>query len=126
MGQTIEVEPVTRPLPTNNPQHMRSSAVHDPAAEVIAAFQAELDDARAKVTRFGELDADEVLAMISGIAGRVAEIRAQLWRINTQSCTALRTREVDPLREDLDLQFKLTSRRIALMEWELRMSGGGI
>jgi hypothetical protein len=69
-------------------------------------------------------DPSDVLARISGIAGRLAEIRAQLYRLNTQRCTALRTREVDPLREDLDLQFRIHSRRIALLEWELKLSGG--
>lgn len=89
-------------------------------------YEAELDDMRAKVSRFPDEDPADVLATISGIAGRLAEIRAQLYRDNSQRCTQLRTREVDPLRDDLELQFKVWSRKIALMEWELRLSGGGI
>jgi hypothetical protein len=53
-------------------------------------------------------------------------MRAQLQRSNTQRSTALRSREVDPLRDELDLQFKIHSRRIALMEWEARLAGGAI
>lgn len=93
---------------------------------LIETFEAELDEMRAKVSRFPDEDPADVLATISGIAGRLAEIRAQLHRDNSQRCSQLRTREVDPLRDDLDLQFKIWSRKIALMEWELRMSGGGI
>lgn len=96
---------------------------HHAAAET---FEAELDDMRGQVTHFGDMDPADVLAAISGIAGRLAEIRSHLYRDNSQRCSQLRTREVDPLRDDLDLQFKIWSRKIALMEWELRMSGGGI
>ena len=80
---------------------------------------------RARLTDLPNQDPSDVLATLSAIAGRVAEMRAQLYRSNSPRCTALRTREVDPLREDLDLQFRIHSRRIALLEWELKMSTGG-
>jgi hypothetical protein len=96
------------------------------AAGFYSQTEVELDDMRAQVRGFPDQDPSDVLMAISGIAGRLAEIRAWLYRDNSQRCTQIRTREVDPLREDLDLQFKLFSRRIALLEWELRMSGGGV
>jgi hypothetical protein len=96
------------------------------AAGLYAQVETELDEMRARVRSFPDQDPSDVLMVISGVAGRLAEIRAWLYRDNSQRCTQLRTREVDPLREDLELQFKLFSRRIALMEWELKMSGGGI
>lgn len=91
----------------------------------IVAYKAELDQFRAWVVGFAELDPSEILGRISGIAGRVAEIRAELLRVNTPRYARLRTTEVDPLRDDLDFQFKLISRRIAVLEWEWRVSGGG-
>lgn len=112
MGQTFELQTVN-----GSPRTRPRSAAN--------TYETELDDMRARVTQFPDQDPAEVLMVISGIAGRLAEIRAQLYRDNSQRCTQLRTREVDPLRDDLELQFKLHSRRIAMLEWELKLSGGG-
>lgn len=114
MGQTFELED-HRP---------RLSDRAD--SELVAAYMDELDQMRSTVTNFANSDPADVLTAISGISGRLAEIRAMLQRSSSQRATALRTKEVDPLREELDLQFRVWSRKIALMEWELRMSGGGI
>lgn len=115
MGQTFELRSPAR-IPAVNGTRPHS---------LVGGFETELDDMRARVARFVDDDPADVLATISGLAGRLAEIRAQLYRDNSQRCSQLRTREVDPLRDDLDLQFKIHSRRIALMEWELRLAGGG-
>jgi hypothetical protein len=93
---------------------------------MVAAYMAELDAMRADITDFPNHDPSDILARIAGIAGRLSEIRASLYRSNSQRCTALRTREVDPLREDLDLQFRVWSRKIALLEFDLKMSSGGV
>lgn len=95
-----------------------------PANALYSTVEAELDDMRAQVRRFPDEDPADVLMAISGLSGRLAEIRAWLYRDNSQRCTQIRTREVDPLREDLELQFKIFSRRIAVMEWELKLAGG--
>lgn len=85
---------------------------------------AELDGMRSVVVDYVNRDPSDVLLSISGLSGRLTEIRADLQRSSSQMCTALRTREVDPLREELELQFRVWSRRIALLEWELKLSGG--
>lgn len=95
-------------------------------ALLVDSLAGELDAMRATVCTYPDLDPADVLLSISGLAGRLAEVRVQLLRAGTQRCTALRTREVDPLREDLDLQFKLHSRRISMMEFELKMTGGAV
>lgn len=115
MGQTFELQaPETR--------------INGQPAETVllTTYMPELDQMRDTVIAFRDMDPADVLTEISGISGRLAEMRANLQRNNSQRCTALRTREVDPLRDELDLQFRVWSRKIALMEWELRMSGGGI
>lgn len=122
MGHTFTVQEAT---PTGPDRFTRPERVQQ-ASGFYTQVESELDDMRKQVREFPNLDPSDVLMVISGVAGRLAEIRAWLYRDNSQRCTQIRTREVDPLREDLDLQFKLHSRRIALMEWELRMSGGGI
>ena len=121
MGQTFTVQ--------ESRESRRNGYVKPDRLQNAAGFyvqvETELDEMRGQVREFPDQDPSDVLMSISGIAGRLAEIRAWLYRDNSQRCTQIRTREVDPLREDLDLQFKLFSRRIALMEWELRLSGGG-
>lgn len=131
MGQTFEVEPVygsrvgsvTSANGAPVPPRPAESSDGDERA-LIAGYLDELDDMRARVSDFPNQDPSDVLATIAGVAGRLSEIRARLYRSNSPRCSALRTREVDPLREDLELQFRIWSRRIALMEWELKLSGG--
>jgi hypothetical protein len=117
MGQTFELE---------GPPPVGQTNGSKPETTMLVSYMQELDSMRATVMSFRTMDPDQVLSEISGISGRLAEMRANLQRNNSQRCTALRTREVDPLREELDLQFRVWSRKIALLEWELRMSGGGI
>jgi hypothetical protein len=124
MGQTFTVQAAT-PRNGSSTTDRFAAPSRPQAAGFYSQTEAELDDMRAQVRRFPEEDPADVLMAISGIAGRLAEIRAWLYRDNSQRCTQIRTREVDPLREDLDLQFRLFSRRVALLEWELKLSGGG-
>lgn len=119
MGQTFVLESA------NGGSSAPTRQARISAGTGLSGIESELDSMRAEVCKFPDQDPADVLATISGIAGRLAEIRVLLYRDNSQRCSQLRLREVDPLREDLDLQFKLHSRRIALMEWELRLSGGG-
>lgn len=93
--------------------------------DLVDAFMGELDKMRAMCCGFPDDDPDDVLMKISGLVGRLAEMRVQLLRVNTPRAQGLRTKEVDPLRDDLELQFKIHSRRIAMMEWELKLAGGG-
>jgi hypothetical protein len=140
MGQTVTVQSANGSAPraakgpaptpkqgsaTTSKQYVQPARLQQ-AAGFYSQVETELDDMRKQVRAFPDQDPSDVLMVISGIAGRLAEIRAWLYRDNSQRCTQIRTREVDPLRDDLDLQFKLHSRRIALMEWELRLSGGGV
>jgi hypothetical protein len=112
MGQTFEVR-----APVGHHPPVRS-------AGICIQVEVELDTMRAEVCDFPNRDPSDVLMAISGISGRLAQIRADLYRDNSQRCSQLRIREVDPLRDDLELQYRLHSRRIALMEWELRLQGG--
>lgn len=132
MGQTFELNNTSArpkgPPPPIAPSRPGGSTASAPADESgrLNTYRAELDTFRALIVGFDHLDSSEVLGQISGIAGRVAEIRADLVRVNTPRCARLRTSEVDPLRDDLDFQFRIWSRKIALMEWEFKVSGGGI
>lgn len=117
MGQTFHTETTSTPINGSNPAVGADQAL-------VATCMRELDAMRATIADFPNRDPSDILTAIAGTAGRLSEIRVQLYRSNSQRCTALRTREVDPLREDLDLQFRIWSRKIALLEWELKLSGG--
>jgi hypothetical protein len=123
MGQTFELQPGT----TRVNGERKAMAVANPSNdEFITDYRDELTDMRSRLTGLADEDPADVLATLSGVAGRLSEIRANLYRSSSQRAQTLRVQEVDPLRDDLELQFKIHSRRIALLEWELRMSGGGI
>jgi hypothetical protein len=115
MGQTFTAHAATD-----------NGTADDEERQLVKGFMAELDSMRAAITDFPNRDPADILSTIAGTAGRLAEIRAQLHRSNSGRCSALRTREVDPLREDLDLQFRIWSRKIALLEWELKLSTGTV
>lgn len=102
-------------------QHPASTGLDE---DRLGRYKKELDEFRARVADFPDREPGEILVTISGISGRLAEIRADLQRVNTPRCARLRTSEVDPLREDLDFQFRVHSRRIALLEWEFKLAGG--
>lgn len=114
MGQSFTLEDSSVDAPRNRSE--RHQALADLKIEV-AGYRAEL-------ARLEELDPEEIMIVLSGVAGRLAEIRALLYDMQMQPADQFRTRQVDPLREDLEFHFKVHSRRVAIMEWELKTSGG--
>jgi hypothetical protein len=91
----------------------------------LKGIRLEIGEYRQKLTHLDQLPISEVMGVLSGIAGRLAELRADLFQLNSQSATSCRTKLLDPLRADLDFHYKCWSRSLAEKEWELRMSGGG-
>lgn len=92
----------------------------------MSGFMAELADFRQRLAHLEQEDPDQILLLLSACAGRLAEIRSDLWSMNGRVAGDMRVRQVEPLRKDLDFHFQVHSRRIALLEWELRMSGGQV
>lgn len=84
-------------------------------------IRAELDAYYVRMKQYPELEPDQVMLDLSGLGARLTEIRAQLVRDNSQRANALRTKEVDPLLGQIDLQFKLHSRiaTIRQFEWDI-------
>lgn len=94
------------------------------ATDPIGIVCNELDVMRSEICGFKDADPDRVLYLISGISARLTEIRASLQRTTDHRANALVAKEVDPLRQEIDLQFRVHSRRIAMLEWELNMTKG--
>lgn len=93
---------------------------------LVLRYQVELSEFYTKVSDFHRQDSASVLRIISGIAGRCTEIRADLHRNGSARANKFRTSEVDPLLDALDLQFKIHSRLIAVNQMDWDMSKGGV
>jgi hypothetical protein len=70
------------------------------------------------------MDSVEVMQTISSVSARLCEIRAYLYQVDSRRSQALRIREVDPLIEECDRQFKIHSRIQSIKEVEYKLSGG--
>lgn len=70
--------------------------------------------------KFQVMDIAEVLLSLSAFSARAAEMRAQLVRVDNRRAAAFRTKEVEPLLEEVDRQFRIHSRLQAVrqMEWD--------
>lgn len=69
-------------------------------------------------------DPSEVFQHLSAISARMSEIRTRLIRVESRKATAIRTKEVDPLLEEVDRQFKFHSRLQATREMEASLTRG--
>lgn len=86
----------------------------------------ELDDIYELLPKFPTYEPDQVLLLISGWLARLTGIRAELQRSETTRANKLRTKEVDPLIDALDQQFKIHSRLIAMRELDFKVSGAQV
>jgi hypothetical protein len=95
----------------------------DPVAQSVAAIQVELNDYLRRLKDLNSYPPVEVFQTLSAISARLAEIRNRLVRTDNRRFTALRTKEVDPLIEEVDRQFKFHSRIQAVRDSEMRLAG---
>lgn len=90
----------------------------------LQAYLHELDQYYAMIKNFEHEEPDVVLLACSGISARLTEIRAKLQRSGSARATQLRTREIDPLIEEIREQFKIHSRILSAREFDFKLSGG--
>jgi len=93
---------------------------------MLQAWIAELDVYYEAVKSFAEQEPDMVMQQIAAFSGRLCEIRARLQRMGSALANKLRTREVDPLMEQLNFQYQIASRLHSMREFEFKASGGGV
>lgn len=106
------VAPASRPAATSDDR------------TVIQNYLAELDVYYAAIKGFSEQEPDLVMQQVSAYSARLLEIRGMLQRMGSTRASQLRTREVEPMMEQLEFQFKIASRRISDREFDFRLSGG--
>lgn len=111
--------------PPEVPEH-RPTGTDVPS--VVQAYSLELNHYYGRIKEFETSDPEDVLRELSGISARLTEMRANCQRLAGQSrgsvADRIRTKEIDPLLEECDRQFKLHSRLQAIREFDLRMAGG--
>ena len=95
----------------------------DPTSDVVCTIQNELNDYLHRLQLLNSLPPVEVFQTLSAVSARLAEIRNHLVRTDVRRYTALRTKEVDPLIDEVDRQFKFHSRIQAVRDSEMRLSG---
>jgi hypothetical protein len=100
--------------------------VHADERVALQQYLAELDVYYQALKVFAEQEPDMVLQQVAAFSGRLCEIRARLQRMGTTRANQLRTREVDPLMEQMDFQFRIASRLLSMREFEFKASGGGV
>lgn len=100
---------------------------HSPSAGRITLEQrwvidvrAEIDDYMVLLRKLRSLPPDQVFLELSGITARLAELRLTCVRSESRRLTGLRTREIDPLLEECERQFRFHSRiqAVRAMEWD--------
>lgn len=90
----------------------------------VAACRAELDLYYDEIVKYQNMEPDQVLLSVSGLTARLIAIRADLLRSGSVRANRLRTTEVDPLLDHLELQHKIHSRLIATRQLDWDMSKG--
>jgi hypothetical protein len=66
----------------------------------------------------------DVFQTCSAISARMAELRNQMFRRTDRAAQAFRTKEIEPLLDEVERQFKYHSRLQATREMEARLTGG--
>jgi hypothetical protein len=105
------------------PANTSEAPVHPDDAPLLK-FRSELDRYYAEILSYQGMEPDQVMISVSGISARLTGIRAQLCRSPSQRANRLRTSEVDPLLEQLDLQFRIHSRLLAMRQFDFEVTRG--
>lgn len=115
MGQELTVEAPSE-----------ASPVADVKAEgaLMAEWREEIARYHEEMKGLADQDHDEALRWLAATSARVAEMRSRSWDMKSGHAAGFRSRKVEPFLSDCDRQYTIASRRIALIEQELRMTTG--
>ncbi len=132
MSQSNRFPVATPPVPTG-PNGVRVIAPQNDTTTVdptvglsIDGARQEIDDAYADMAGFHNREPDEVMRLCGGHSARMAELRGRISRIDAmrREWNTLRTREIEPLIDELAKQFSVASRRQSCLEHDWRVETG--
>ncbi len=92
--------------------------------EWLGELRKEVNSYLKVLSEFASSDPREVMGDISSIHARLVFMRIELFREGSQRAATLRTKEVDPLIEAIEFQFKVQSRIISMMDLDWKLAGG--
>lgn len=92
----------------------------------IEDVRQEIDDALEQMREFWMHEPDEVMRLVSGHAARLVEIRVQIQRVEDAYPVwkRVRTKEVEPVLDELQSQFNIASRLVTVRQLDWEMSRG--
>lgn len=94
--------------------------------DVITAWRQEIDSFYGVIRQFNSYDSVEVMRNLSAMSARASEMRTRLVRTDNRRAVTFRTKEIDPFLEEVDRQFKIHSRIVAIQQQEWEISRGGM
>lgn len=94
------------------------------ARSLIGQVSSEIDEYLMLAQTFSREEPDEVLRHVSAVTARLSYLRVALIREGGARANKLRTQELDPLMENLDLQFKIASRLLTSRQFDFEVTRG--
>ncbi len=111
---------------SDEPQTTLRGAHRTSGVGLIPGFQAEIDGYFVQMQDFNEIDVRGILSTLAGMSARISYMRSQVIRNEGRPAAAFRTRQIEPLLEEIDRQFKVWSRYQSVAQMEFDASRGGV
>ena len=89
----------------------------------LDSYRDELNAYYKVLKSLNDLDPIDIFKYLSAFSARCSEMRMRLHRSDERRAMAFRTKEIEPLIEEIDRQFKIHSRILSFQEMEWKMSG---
>lgn len=101
---------------------MSVTEVNMTLADAIDTYRKEINGYLEQMLDFKSIAPLEVMILIGGYSARTSWIRGRLIRSGNKTAETFRTKELDPFLNEVDRQFKVWSRVVAIMDAEIKHS----
>lgn len=92
----------------------------------VERLREEVDDFYSRMRLFPQMEQAEIYMDLAAMSARCSEIRSRVVRTRSQRLNAFRTKELDPLLDELDRQFRTWSRLATVRAQEWDMAGKAV
>lgn len=126
MVQQREMSVVPGVRPGVAPAPRPTDVWHDGIGGSIDSVHEEIDDAFADLRTFYQNEPDHVMRLAGGHSARMSELRVRIMRHEDWSpeWKPVRTREIEPLLDELKNQFIIASRLFSVRELDYKIEAG--
>lgn len=120
---TAQASSAQAPVQFSAPQQ-----VSIPGAGTLASVRSEIDDAYDDMKKFISMEPDQIMQICAGHTSRLNEIRTCIYRVEDfqRVLKPVRTNEIEPTIKELQFQFQVASRLLAVrqLDWEMVRGSG--